>query len=339
MTVPVSLKRTALLALARERILVLDGAMGTMIQALQYDEAAFRGARFADFHRDVRGNNDLLILTQPKAIEDIHAAYLRAGADIVATNTFSSTSIAQADYDMSDLAYELNRDGAGLTEARGTEVPVMISGTITDKSGRLLSGQLPEAFWNSVRHARPATIGFNCALGAEDLRAHIADIGRVADTLVCAYPNAGLPNEFGQYDESPEYMARLIGEFAGIGLVNIVGGCCGTTPDHIAATAAAGSTHKPRALPRTEPRSRLSGLEPFELTPAIPFVNVGERTNVTGSARFRKVITAGDYTAALQGARGQVENGAQIIDVNMDEGLLDSEAAMVTFLNLVAAET
>src|SRR5881392_4183114 len=426
MTVPVSPKRTALLAAARERILVLDRAMGTMIQGLQYDEAAFRGARFADFHRDVRGNNDLLILTQPKAIEDIHAAYLRAGADIVATNTFSSTSIAQADYDMSDLAYELNRDGARLcrnaaarvtaedgkprfvagaigptnrtasispdvsnpgyravtfddlrkaygeqinglldggadmllvetifdtlnakaalyaiseiTVERGVDVPVMISGTITDKSGRLLSGQLPEAFWNSVRHARPITVGFNCALGAEDLRAHIADIGRVADTLVCAYPNAGLPNEFGQYDESPEYMARLIGEFAASGLVNIVGGCCGTTPDHIAAIAAAVAPHKPRAVPVIEPRLRLSGLEPFELAPAIPFVNVGERTNVTGSAKFRKLITAGDYTAALQVARDQVENGAVVIDVNMDEGLLDSEAAMVTFLNLVAAE-
>src|SRR6476661_5045941 len=406
MTVPVSPKRTALLAAARERILVLDGAMGTMIQGLQYDEAAFRGERYKDFHRDLRGNNDLLILTQPQAIEDIHAAYLRAGADIVATNTFSSTSIAQADYDMSDPAYELNRDGAKLCrnaaarvtaedgkprfvagalgptnrtasispdvsnpgfravtfddlrkaygeqvnglldggadlllvetifdtlnakaalyaiseicEVRGIDVPVMISGTITDKSGRLLSGQLPEAFWNSIRHARPITVGFNCALGAEDLRAHIADIGRVADTLVCAYPNAGLPNEFGQYDETPEYMARLIGEFAAI--------------------AAAVAPHKPRAVPAIEPRLRLSGLGPFELTPAIPFVNVGERTNVTGSAKFRKLITAGDYTAALAVARDQVENGAQIIDVNMDEGLLDSEAAMVTFLNLVAAE-
>jgi 5-methyltetrahydrofolate--homocysteine methyltransferase len=426
MTVPVSPKRTALLAAARERILVLDGAMGTMIQSLQYDEAAFRGARFKDFHHDLRGNNDLLILTQPDAIEHIHADYLRAGADIVATNTFSSTSIAQADYDLSKFAYELNLEGAKLAraaatrvsaedgkprfvagaigptnrtasispdvsspgfravtfddlrtaygeqinglldggadlllvetifdtlnakaalyaiseicEARGIDVPVMISGTITDKSGRLLSGQLPEAFWNSVRHARPITIGFNCALGAEDLRAHIADIGRVADALVCAYPNAGLPNEFGQYDETPEYMARLIGEFAASGLVNIVGGCCGTTPDHIAAIAAAVAPHKPRAVPVIEPRLRLSGLEPFELTPAIPFVNVGERTNVTGSAKFRKLITAGDYTAALQVARDQVENGAQIIDVNMDEGLLDSEAAMVTFLNLVAAE-
>src|ERR1700723_862559 len=426
MVLPVSLTRTAFLNAAKERILVLDGAMGTMIQALQFDEAAFRGPRFAEFHRDVRGNNDLLILPQPEAIEDIHAAYLRAGADIVATNTFSSTSIAQADYEMSDLAYELNLEGARLaraaavrvsaedgkprfvagaigptnrtasispdvsnpgyravtfddlrkaygeqikglldggadlllvetifdtlnakaalyaiaeiTEERGIDVPVMVSGTITDKSGRLLSGQLPEAFWNSVRHARPATIGFNCALGAEDLRAHIADIGRVAGTLVCAYPNAGLPNEFGQYDESPDYMARLIGEFASAGLVNIVGGCCGTTPDHIAAIAAAVAPHKPRAIPEIEPRLRLSGLEPFELTPAIPFVNVGERTNVTGSAKFRKLVTAGDYAAALQVARDQVENGAQIIDVNMDEGLLDSEAAMVTFLNLVAAE-
>src|SRR6266581_2657193 len=426
MKVPISAKRTALLAAARERILVLDGAMGTMIQGLEYDEAAFRGERFKDFHRDVRGNNDLLILTQPKAIEDIHADYLRAGADIVATNTFSSTSIAQADYDLAGIVYEMNREGARLarnaaervtaedgkprfvagalgptnrtasispdvanpgyravtfddlrkaygeqvnglldggadlllvetifdtlnakaalyaiaeiTEALGIDMPVMVSGTITDKSGRLLSGQLPEAFWHSVQHAKPVTIGFNCALGAEDLRAHIADIGRVADTLVCAYPNAGLPNEFGQYDETPEYMARLVGEFAASGLVNIVGGCCGTTPDHIAAIAAAVAPHKPRAVPVIEPRLRLSGLEPFELTPAIPFVNVGERTNVTGSARFRKLITAGDYTAALQVARDQVENGAQVIDVNMDEGLLESEAAMVMFLNLVAAE-
>ncbi|NEW92954.1 methionine synthase [Rhodopseudomonas sp. BR0M22] len=426
MSTPKSPIADRLHALAAQRILVLDGAMGTMIQQLQFDEAAFRGMRFKDFHRDLRGNNDLLILTQPQAIEDIHAQYLRAGADIVATNTFSSTSIAQADYDMSDLAYEMSRDGARLarnaatkveaedgkprfvagaigptnrtasispdvanpgyravtfddlriayaeqinglldggadillletifdtlnakaalyaiaeiTDARGIDVPVMISGTITDKSGRLLSGQMPEAFWNSVRHARPITIGFNCALGAKDLRAHIADISRVADTLVCAYPNAGLPNEFGQYDESPEYMAGLVGEFAEAGLVNIVGGCCGTTPAHIKAIADAVAPHKPRVIPTIEPRLRLSGLEPFELTAAIPFVNVGERTNVTGSAKFRKLITAGDYAAALQVARDQVENGAQIIDVNMDEGLLDSEAAMVTFLNLVAAE-
>lgn len=426
MTVSTSPKRTALINHARQRILVLDGAMGTMIQNLQFDEAAFRGERFKNFHRDLRGNNDLLILTQPQAIEDIHAAYLRAGADIVATNTFSTTSIAQADYDLTGIVYEMAREGARLagnaakrvaaedgkprfvagaigptnrtasispdvsnpgyravtfddlrksygeqirglidggvdlllvetifdtlnakaalyaiaeiTEELGIDMPVMVSGTITDKSGRLLSGQMPEAFWNSVRHAKPVTIGFNCALGAEDLRAHIADIGRVADTLVCAYPNAGLPNEFGQYDETPEYMARLIGEFARDGLVNIVGGCCGTTPDHIAAIAAAVAPHKPRIVPEIAPRLRLSGLEPFILTDAIPFVNVGERTNVTGSARFRKLITNGDYTAALQVARDQVENGAQIIDVNMDEGLLESEAAMVTFLNLVAAE-
>ena len=413
-------------ALARERILVLDGAMGTMIQALEYDEAAFRGERFKDFHRDLRGNNDLLILTQPQAIEDIHFEYLKAGADIVATNTFSSTSIAQADYDLTTIAYEMNLEGAKLarnaakratahdgkprfvagalgptnrtasispdvsnpgvravtfddlriaygeqinglldggadlllvetifdtlnakaalyaiaeiSEARGIHVPVMISGTITDKSGRLLSGQLPEAFWYSVQHADPITVGFNCALGAEDLRAHIADIGRVADTLVCAYPNAGLPNEFGQYDESPEYMAKLVGEFARAGLVNVVGGCCGTTPDHIAAIAEACSPYKPRIVPEIEPRLRLSGLEPFVLTADIPFVNVGERTNVTGSARFRKLIKNGDFTAALQVARDQVENGAQVIDINMDEGLLDSKQAMIEFLHLVASE-
>src|SRR6202050_4623173 len=425
-SVPKSAAETTLRRLAAERILILDGAMGTMIQALGLDEGGYRGARFDAWNREVRGNNDLLNLSRPDYVRAIHLAYFRAGANIVSTNTFSSTRIAQADYGMAEIAYELNAEGARLareaarigqdedvrprfvagaigptnrtasispdvsspgfravhfadlrraygeqinglldggadlllvetifdtlnakaalyaiaeiTEARGIDVPVMISGTITDKSGRLLSGQLPEAFWNSVRHARPITVGFNCALGAEDLRAHIADIGRVADTLVCAYPNAGLPNEFGQYDESPQFMAGLIGEFASAGLVNIVGGCCGTMPDHIGAIAAAVHPHKPRVIPEIEPRLRLSGLEPFELTPAIPFVNVGERTNVTGSAKFRKLVTAGDYTAALQVARDQVENGAQIIDVNMDEGLLDSEAAMVTFLNLVAAE-
>src|ERR1700693_2491735 len=426
MTVPVSAKRTALLDAARERILVLDGAMGTMIQNLQFDEAAFRGERFKNFHRDLRGNNDLLILTQPQAIEDIHAAYLRAGADIVATNTFSSTSIAQADYGMSDLAYELNRDGARLArgaaervsaedgrerfvagalgptnrtasispdvsnpgyravtfddlrkaygeqargllgggadillietvfdtlnakaalyaiaelfDERGASVPIMISGTITDLSGRMLSGQTPEAFWISVRHAAPFSIGLNCALGAKEMRAHIADLARVADTLVCAYPNAGLPNEFGLYDESPEYMAELLGEFASAGLVNIVGGCCGTTPAHIRAIAQAVDGKAPRAIPAPPRHLRLSGLEAFTLTPEIPFVNVGERTNVTGSAKFRKLVTAGDYAGALSVARDQVDNGAQVIDVNMDEGLLDSEAAMTTFLNLVASE-
>jgi 5-methyltetrahydrofolate--homocysteine methyltransferase len=413
-------------ALARERILVLDGAMGTMIQALKLEEEEFRGARFDAWNREVRGNNDLLNITKPDAIREIHLAYLRAGADIVATNTFSSTAIAQADYGMQDIAYELNLAGARLAHEaarrasgedgrprfvagaigptnrtasispdvsnpgfravtfdqlrvayaeqarglldgeadillletifdtlnvkaaiyaleelfaeRGRRVPVMISGTITDRSGRMLSGQTPEAFWNSVRHAAPLSIGLNCALGAKEMRAHIAEIARVADTLVCAYPNAGLPNEFGLYDESPEYMAELLGEFAGAGLVNIVGGCCGTTPEHIGAIARAVAGQKPRQIPEPPRYLRLSGLEAFTLTPQIPFVNVGERTNVTGSAKFRKLVTAGDYSAALTVARDQVENGAQVIDVNMDEGLLDSEAAMATFLNLVASE-
>ncbi|MFG1478520.1 methionine synthase [Xanthobacter sp. V4C-4] len=417
---------TALRAAARARILVLDGAMGTMIQALKLDEAGYRGDRFKDWPRDVRGNNDLLSLTQPDAVRDIHLQYFLAGADMVETNTFSGTSIAQADYGMEAIVYELNfesarlaREAAALAQAHdgrrrfvagafgptnrtasispdvndpgfravtfdelaaaygeqarglvaggadillvetifdtlnakaaifaieglfdelGFRLPVMISGTITDLSGRTLSGQTPSAFWYSLRHAQPFSIGLNCALGAREMRAHVAEIGRVADTLVCAYPNAGLPNEFGLYDESPEAMAALVGEFATSGLVNIVGGCCGTTPAHIAAIAGAVKGVTPRAVPEIEPRLRLSGLEPFELTPQIPFVNVGERTNVTGSARFRKLVTTGDFPAALAVARDQVENGAQVIDINMDEGLLDSEAAMITFLNLVASE-
>ena len=411
---------------ASERILVLDGAMGTMIQGLGLDEEGYRGARFDAWNREVRGNNDLLNLSRPDAVRDIHLAYFRAGADIVCTNTFSSTQVAQADYGMQEIARELNMAGARLAreaaalaeredgrrrfvagaigptnrtasispdvsnpgfraitfdelreaygeqirglieggadlllietifdtlnakaalyaiaeleEERAARVPVMISGTITDRSGRLLSGQTPGAFWHSVRHAVPLSVGLNCALGASEMRAHIAEIGRVADTLVCAYPNAGLPNEFGLYDESPEFMAGLLGEFAQAGLVNIVGGCCGTTPEHIGAIARAVAGQKPRPVPELPRRLRLSGLEAFTLTPEIPFVNVGERTNVTGSARFRKLVTAGDYPAALAIARDQVENGAQIIDVNMDEGLLDSEKAMVTFLNLIAAE-
>ncbi len=412
---------------ARERILILDGAMGTMIQDLRLDEDGYRGARFKDWSQDVKGNNDLLNLSQPDAIRNIHVAYLKAGADILETNTFSSTAIAQADYGMEDLAYELNRDGARLAKqacriveeehpdrqcfvagalgptnrtasispdvnnpgyravtfddlratyaeaARGlvdggadlllvetifdtlnakaalyaieevfdekaVRLPVMISGTITDLSGRTLSGQTPEAFWNSVRHADPLSIGLNCALGAKEMRAHVDELSRIAGTLVCAYPNAGLPNEFGEYDESPEFMAALLEEFAASGLVNIVGGCCGTTPDHIRAIAAAVKDKAPRTIPDVDRHMRLSGLEPFTLTELTNFVNVGERTNVTGSARFRKLIEKDDYSAALEVARQQVENGAQIIDVNMDEGLLDSEAAMVTFLNLVAAE-
>ena len=425
-SVPQSNSETALRRLAAERILVLDGAMGTMIQALRLDEEEFRGARFDAWNREVRGNNDLLNITQQDAIRSIHLAYFRAGADIVSTNTFSSTRIAQADYGMVEIAYELNAEGARLAReaariaqdedgrerfvagalgptnrtasispdvsnpgfraitfdelriayteqvrglldggvdtllietifdtlnakaaiyaiadelaARGVSVPVMISGTITDRSGRLLSGQTPEAFWNSITHAVPLSIGLNCALGATEMRAHVAELSRVADTLICAYPNAGLPNEFGHYDEGPEAMAALLGEFADAGLVNIVGGCCGTTPDHIRAIARAVAGKAPRTIPAIPPRLRLSGLEAFTLTPEIPFVNVGERTNVTGSARFRKLVTAGDYPAALAVARDQVENGAQIIDINMDEGLLDSEKAMVTFLNLIAAE-
>jgi 5-methyltetrahydrofolate--homocysteine methyltransferase len=426
MSVPSPSSERKLRRLAGERILVLDGAMGTMIQSLGLDEEGYRGARFDAWNREVRGNNDLLILTQPERVRDIHLAYFRAGADIVSTNTFSSTRIAQADYGMGDIARELNLEGARLaraaadtaqredgrprfvagalgptnrtasispdvsnpgfravtfdelraayaeqveglieggadlllietifdtlnakaaiaavadvTEARGARVPVMISGTITDRSGRLLSGQTPAAFWNSVRHAAPFSVGLNCALGAKEMRAHIAEIARIADTLVCAYPNAGLPNEFGRYDESPQYMAGLLAEFADAGLVNVVGGCCGTTPEHIGAIARAVEGKPPRRLPEVKPLLRLSGLEAFALTPEIPFVNVGERTNVTGSAKFRKLITAGDYPAALAIARDQVENGAQIIDVNMDEGLLDSEKAMITFLNLIAAE-
>jgi 5-methyltetrahydrofolate--homocysteine methyltransferase len=419
-------KDTALRSLSAERILVLDGAMGTMIQALGLDEKGYRGARFDAWNREVRGNNDLLNLSRPDSVRAIHLAYYRAGADIVSTNTFSSTRIAQADYGMAEIAYELNLEGARLVrhaaqvaqdedgrprfvagaigptnrtasispdvlnpsfraitfdELRvayaeqvrgliaggvdvllietifdtlnakaaifactdvmdeiGVRLPIMISGTITDRSGRLLSGQTPEAFWNSIAHAAPLSVGLNCALGAKQMRAHIAELGRVADTLICAYPNAGLPNEFGHYDESPAMMAEQMGEFASSGIVNIVGGCCGTTPDHIRAIAAAVAGKKPRQIPVIPQRLRLSGLEAFTLTPAIPFVNVGERTNVTGSARFRKLITAGDYTAALAVARDQVENGAQILDVNMDEGLLDSENAMTTFLNLIAAE-
>ncbi|WDR05814.1 methionine synthase [Devosia rhodophyticola] len=418
--------RAALIAAARERILVLDGAMGTMIQRLGYEEEDFRGERFADWKQPVRGNNDLLILTQAQAIEDIQYEYAKAGADILETNTFSCTSVAQADYGMEELIYELNFEGArvarraaeratledgkrrfiagalgpttktssmstdvnspghrsitfdqlveayaeainGLIDGgsdmllfetitdtlntkagifaaerifteRGSRLPIMISGTITDLSGRTLSGQTPTAFWHSLRHANPVTFGLNCALGANAMRAHLAELSEVADTLICAYPNAGLPNEFGGYDESPEFMAEQIEGFARDGYVNIVGGCCGSTPDHIAAIAAAVSKHKPRDIPEVPRLMRLAGLEPFTLTKDIPFVNVGERTNVTGSARFRKLIKNGDLNAALDVARDQVANGAQIIDINMDEGLIDSKQVMIDYLNLLAAE-
>lgn len=411
---------------ASERILVLDGAMGTQIQNQKFSEADFRGERFKGWNHDLKGNNDLLVLTQPEAIRDIHLAYFKAGADIVETNTFSSTQIAQADYGMEALAYELNvvsaklaREAAAIAQKadgrrryvagaigptnrtlsispdvnnpgfravtfdqvresyaeqvrgliaggseiilvetifdtlnakaaivaiedvfreKGIRLPVMISGTITDLSGRTLSGQTTEAFWNAVRHAAPLTIGLNCALGAREMRAHIKDLSRVADTLICAYPNAGLPNEFGMYDESPEATAAMLAEFADAGLVNVVGGCCGTTPGHIAAIAQAVAGKAPRSVPVIKPYLRLSGLEPFTLDETIPFVNIGERTNVTGSAKFRKLVTNGDYAAALDVARDQVANGAQVIDINMDEGLLDSEKAMTEFCNLIASE-
>ncbi|MFT2213876.1 methionine synthase [Rhizobium giardinii] len=416
----------ALKAAARERILIMDGAMGTEIQQLGLGEEHFRGDRFAGCDCHLQGNNDLLTLTQPGAIEEIHYNYAIAGADILETNTFSSTSIAQADYGMEAMVYELNRDGARLARRaglraqqvdgkrrfvagalgptnrtasispdvnnpgfravtfddlriaygeqlrglidggvdiilietifdtlnakaaifateevfieKGVRLPVMISGTITDLSGRTLSGQTPAAFWHSVRHADPFTIGLNCALGANAMREHLTEISDVADTFVCAYPNAGLPNEFGRYDESPEEMAAQIEGFAREGLVNIVGGCCGSTPAHIRAIAEAVSKHPPRQIPEVPRLMKLSGLEPFTLSKDIAFVNVGERTNVTGSAKFRKLITAGDYAGALDVARDQVANGAQIIDVNMDEGLIDSKQAMVEFLNLIAAE-
>ncbi|MGF7159560.1 5-methyltetrahydrofolate--homocysteine methyltransferase [Rhodoligotrophos appendicifer] len=418
--------KAALQAAARERILILDGAMGTQIQGLGFDEDHFRGDHFVGCACHQKGNNDLLILSQPAAVEEIHYRYAKAGADIIETNTFSSTAIAQADYGMEDMVYRLNLDGARLVRRaalraeredgkrrfvagalgptnrtasispdvnnpgyrattfddlriaygeqlrglidggadiilietifdtlnakaaifaceeifleKGVHLPIMISGTITDLSGRTLSGQTPTAFWHSIRHAKPFTVGLNCALGAAAMRPHLAELSGAADTFLCAYPNAGLPNAFGQYDESPEFMAGQVEAFAREGLVNVVGGCCGSTPEHIRAIADAVGKYAPRAIPEFEPLMRLSGLEPFTLTKDIPFVNVGERTNVTGSAKFRKLITAGDYAAALDVARDQVENGAQIIDVNMDEGLIDSQKAMVEYLNLIAAE-
>ena len=417
---------TRLRELVEERILLIDGAMGTMIQRHKLDEAGYRGSRFADYGRDVRGNNDLLTLTRPQIVSEIHRAYFEAGADIVETNTFNSTTIAQADYGMEALVPELNyraarlarevadevaaRTGSprfvagalgptnrtaslspdvndpglrnvnfdqlviayaeatralvqggadlilietvfdtlnakaalyavrGVLEEFGADLPVMVSGTITDASGRTLSGQTTEAFWNSVRHGDLFAVGLNCALGAKDMRQYVAELGRIADRYVCAYPNAGLPNAFGEYDETPEQTAAILAEFARSGLLNIVGGCCGTTPDHIRLIAEAVRGVKPRARKPVEVKCRLAGLEPLNIGAETLFVNVGERTNVTGSAKFRKLIEAGDYASALDIARQQVASGAQIIDVNMDEGMLDSEAAMVRFMNLIAAE-
>jgi len=409
-----------------ERILVLDGAMGTVIQSYRLGETDYRGDRFRDWPKDLKGNNDLLVLTRPELIGEIHRRYLEAGADIVETNTFNASATSQADYGTEALVREINlaaaqiarraaddvaaRTGrvrfvagaigptnrtaslspnvndpafrnvtfdelaatyaeatralveggvdfilvetifdtlnakAALYAARqvldelGLDLPIMISGTITDASGRTLSGQTVEAFWNSVRHARPAVVGLNCALGARQLRPYIEELSRIADAFVCAYPNAGLPNAFGEYDETACETADLIRDFAASGFVNIVGGCCGTTPDHIEHIAEAVAALPTRKLPVIEPRCRLSGLEPLNIGPDSLFVNVGERTNVTGSAKFRRLIEADDYAGALDVARQQVASGAQVIDINMDEGMLDSEGAMVRFLNLLAAE-
>ncbi len=411
--------------LLAQRILILDGAMGTMVQKHGLVEADYRGERFRDHAKDLKGNNDLLCLTRPDVITGIHAAYLEAGADIIETNTFNATRVSQSEYGLEDLAYELNVAGArlarevadrystadkprfvagvlgptsrtcslspdvndpgfrnisfdalvadyaesvrGLVEGgadlllietvfdtlnakaavyalenffaeAGRRWPVMISGTITDASGRTLSGQTAEAFWNSLRHARPLSFGLNCALGAKELRQYVEEIGRVADCFVSAHPNAGLPNAFGGYDETPEMLATELAQWARDGLLNIAGGCCGTTPDHIRAIAAAMHGVPPRRPARLAPQLRLAGLEPCNIGADSLFVNIGERTNVTGSRAFARMILEGRFDAALQVARQQVENGAQIIDINMDEAMLDAKAAMVRFLNLIAAE-
>lgn len=415
----------ALTAILSDRIMVLDGAMGTAIQRDRPDEAGYRGERFADHPSDLVGNNDLLTITQPQIIRTIHEEYLRAGADVIETNTFNANAISLSDYGLEELAYELNHESARLArqaadavatpdrprwvagalgpttrtasispdvndpgarnvtfdqladaylvaarglvdggadllmietifdtlnakaaifavetlfEEQGRRWPVIISGTITDASGRTLSGQVTEAFWDSVRHARPLAVGLNCALGARDMRPYVAELSRLADSFVSVYPNAGLPNAFGEYDETPDQTAAVLAEFADAGFLNIVGGCCGTTPDHIAAIASAVDGKSRREPVDHEPVMRLSGLEPLTITEESLFVNVGERTNITGSARFRKLIKDGDYDTALSVAAQQVESGAQVIDVNMDEGMIDGVAAMDRFLKLIAAE-
>jgi 5-methyltetrahydrofolate--homocysteine methyltransferase len=410
-----------------KRIMILDGGMGTMIQGHKLEESDFRGERFADWPCDVKGNNDMLVLTQPEIIKAIHIQYLEAGADFIETNTFNATQIAMADYEMESISHEINLVAAQLArqacdevtakdptkpryvagvlgptnrtcsispdvndpafrnvtfdqlvdayyestdglvkggsdlilietvfdtlnakaaifavdkyfDDNGIKLPIIISGTITDASGRTLSGQTTEAFWNSVRHARPIAIGLNCALGPKELRQYIQELSRVADCAVSAHPNAGLPNAFGEYDESPAEMAAEISEWAKSGFLNIVGGCCGTTPDHIRVIREAVEIHPARQIPDLPKEARLAGLEPMNIGADTLFVNVGERTNVTGSAMFKRLIKESDYETALDVARQQVENGAQIIDINMDEGMLDAEAAMVRFLNLIASE-
>jgi 5-methyltetrahydrofolate--homocysteine methyltransferase len=423
-------ERSALLeSLLKRRILILDGAMGTMIQSYRLSEEDYRGSRFRDHPHDLKGNNDLLALTQPQIIREIHDQYLAAGADMIETNTFNSTSIAQADYHLQSVVHELNREAARLAraaadasaakdpgrprfvagalgptnrtasispdvndpgfrnvtfdelvasyreavdglieggvdvllletifdtlnakaaifaieevfDARQLRLPLMISGTITDASGRTLSGQTPEAFWNSVRHARPLMVGLNCALGAKLMRPYIEEISGVADIYVFAYPNAGLPNPLAPtgYDETPEQTAAYLLDFAKSGFVNVAGGCCGTTPAHIKAIAEALEGLPPRALPQIARGTRLAGLEPLNIGDGSLFVNIGERTNVTGSRAFARLVLAGNYQEALSVARQQVESGAQMIDINMDEAMLDSKKAMTTFLNLIASE-
>ena len=409
--------------LIEEKILIFDGAMGTMVQSFQLSEKDFRGEKFKDHPVDLKGNNDLLVLTQPEIVSEIHKLYLSAGADIIETNTFNANSISQSDYKMEDKVYDINYAAAkiaseaaksfnnkprfvagaigptsrtaslspdvndpsyrntsfdelvdvyseqiqGLIDGgvdlflvetvfdtlnckaalfainqtlieKNLDIPIFISGTITDASGRTLSGQTVEAFWNSIKHIKPVAVGLNCALGAEQIRPWLNDLSNIADTFVFVYPNAGLPNELGEYDQSPHDMSVIIEEFAQDGLVNMVGGCCGTTPDHIQAISKAVKNQKPRKIPKVDAYTRLSGLEPFVIRPESNFINVGERTNVTGSARFKKLIKEGDFEAALSVARQQIHNGAQIIDINMDEGLLDSEKAMEKFLRLIASE-
>ena len=411
--------------LLKQRILILDGAMGTMIQRCKLDEADYRGERFADWPSDLKGNNDLLVLTRPDVIRDIHSQYLDAGADIIEANTFNATRIAMADYAMEDLSYEINvaaarlaREAAdaaasaekprfvagilgptnrtcsispdvndpgfrnitfeqlveaytestrGLIEGGadiilietifdtlnakaavyavkqvfdedGIELPIMISGTITDQSGRTLTGQVTEAFYNSLSHAEPLSMGLNCALGPDDLRQYVEEMSRISQFYISAHPNAGLPNEMGGYDLGPDDMAAAIAEWAGSGFLNIVGGCCGTTPDHIRAFAEAVKDIPPRQIPQLPVECRLSGLEPCNIGESSLFVNVGERTNVTGSAKFKRLIKDDEYEEALSVAQQQVDDGAQIIDINMDEAMLDSEAVMKRFLNLIAAE-
>jgi len=413
--------------LLKERILIIDGAMATMIQSYKLEEADFRGERFANHPCDLKGYNDMLSITRPDVIEAIHRAYCEAGADIIETNTFTSTHISMIDYQMEDDVYDVNFASAQIArkvadefierephkprfvagsmgptnrtasispdvndpgyrnitfdqlvqsyaqqaealidggvdlliietvtdtlnckaalfaiqeilEQREIEIPLIVSSDRSGGGGRNLSGQTTEAFWNSVRHANPIAVGLNCGFGAKQLRPHLEEMSKIADLSVICYPNAGLPNELGLYDQTPDEMASLVGEYAQSGFVNIIGGCCGSTPDHVHAIAEAVAEYPPREIPKIERRCRLSGLEPLNIGPDSLFVNVGERTNVTGSVKFARLIKDGDYETALGVARDQVENGAQVIDINMDEGLLDSEEIMVKFLNLIAAE-